>query len=307
MRPDPRSPRGSSRLNLVKAGIRVFAEKGFEGARIREIADLAGVNVSLVSFHYGGKEGLYRTLLRHAGRLVRRMMKALPGLPGSQDPDALPKAALALRAEVERFLRSGLEPPGGGAGPLPRSVRRTLRALVVREMAFPRPGGESVLREAMLQPMAYLEQCIRVLRPDLDDAGRLAMASTMRTQVVHLPGALEMLGPLRSGGADPVDLPAVIEHCLDFDLRGIGALWSPGSRWLFAVATGPGYYFRQSGFDLGYALEFRSTFYAARRLGHGNAVGISFSHYSNSGMRNHNPGAETVRVFYAFPVPWFWR
>ena len=41
--------------------------------------------------------------------------------------------------------------------------------------------------------------------------------------------------------------------------------------------------------------------------GTGNVVGTSFSHYSNSGMRNHNPGAETVRVFYAFPVPWFWR
>ncbi len=88
---------------------------------------------------------------------------------------------------------------------------------------------------------------------------------------------------------------------------GPGVLWSPDSRWLFAAATGPGYYFRQSGFDLGYALEFRSTFYAARRLEHGNVVGTSFSHYSNSGMRNHNPGAETVRVFYAIPVPWIWR
>ena len=55
MRPDPSSPRGSSRLNLIKAAVRVFAEKGFEGARVREIAGLAGVNSSLVSFHYGGK------------------------------------------------------------------------------------------------------------------------------------------------------------------------------------------------------------------------------------------------------------
>jgi AcrR family transcriptional regulator len=222
MRPDPSSPRSSSRLNLIKAAVRVFAEKGFEGARVREIAGLAGVNSSLVSFYFGGKEGLYQTLLRHAGRLARHMMKTLPDVPGSQEPDARPKAALALKAEVERFLRSGLEPPGARAGHLPRSVRRALHALVVREMTFPRPGGEGVLREAMGQPMAYLEQCIRVLRPDLDDVGRLAMALNIRTQVVHLPGALEMLGPLRSGGADPVDLPAVIEHCLDFDLRGIG-------------------------------------------------------------------------------------
>ena len=57
MRPDPGSPRGSSRLNLIKAAVRVFAEKGFEGARVREIAGLAGVNSSLVSFHYRGREG----------------------------------------------------------------------------------------------------------------------------------------------------------------------------------------------------------------------------------------------------------
>ena len=43
-------------------------------------------------------------------------MKTLPDVPGSQDPDARPKAALALRAEVEMFLRSGLEHPGAGAG-----------------------------------------------------------------------------------------------------------------------------------------------------------------------------------------------
>jgi len=35
-------------------------------------------------------------------------------------------------------------------------------------------------------------------------------------------------------------------------------------------------------------------------------AGASFSHYSNSGMKDPNPGAETVRLFWAFPAPWLW-
>jgi AcrR family transcriptional regulator len=39
------------------------AEKGFEGATVKDLADEAGVNVSLVSYHFGGKDGLYRACI----------------------------------------------------------------------------------------------------------------------------------------------------------------------------------------------------------------------------------------------------
>ncbi|NUM88004.1 MAG: TetR/AcrR family transcriptional regulator [Bdellovibrionales bacterium] len=52
---------------LLKAARKVFARKGFPAATVKEIADEAGVNISLISYHFNGKEGIYRACLREFG------------------------------------------------------------------------------------------------------------------------------------------------------------------------------------------------------------------------------------------------
>lgn len=56
-------PERSRRL-LLEAARDEFAQKGFAGARVQDIADRAGVNKQLIAYHFGGKEGLYRELGR---------------------------------------------------------------------------------------------------------------------------------------------------------------------------------------------------------------------------------------------------
>ena len=51
-----------SRERLLDAALDVFSAKGFAGGRVQEIADRAGVNAQLISYYFGGKEGLYRAL-----------------------------------------------------------------------------------------------------------------------------------------------------------------------------------------------------------------------------------------------------
>lgn len=52
---------------LIKAGTSLFAEKGYHETSVRDIAKTAGVNPSLINYHFGGKEELYRTILEEAG------------------------------------------------------------------------------------------------------------------------------------------------------------------------------------------------------------------------------------------------
>ena len=47
------------REQLLQVGRRLFAEKGFEGTSVEEIAAKAGVSKPVVYEHFGGKEGLY--------------------------------------------------------------------------------------------------------------------------------------------------------------------------------------------------------------------------------------------------------
>ncbi len=52
-----------SRIRLIEAATPLFAQKGFAGVSIRELAEAAGVNSALISYHFGGKEGLYEAVL----------------------------------------------------------------------------------------------------------------------------------------------------------------------------------------------------------------------------------------------------
>lgn len=52
------------RNRLLEVGTRLFAERGLHGVGIRELSQAAGTSISMVSYYFGGKEGLYAAVLR---------------------------------------------------------------------------------------------------------------------------------------------------------------------------------------------------------------------------------------------------
>lgn len=61
----------SIKEQLLETAERLFAEKGYDGVGIREITATAGVNVSMVSYYFGGKEGLYKAVLLGKVQLLK--------------------------------------------------------------------------------------------------------------------------------------------------------------------------------------------------------------------------------------------
>src|SRR5689334_16372155 len=47
-----------TRQALIRAGLRLFGAKGFDGTSTREIAAEANANIGSIAYHFGGKEGL---------------------------------------------------------------------------------------------------------------------------------------------------------------------------------------------------------------------------------------------------------
>ena len=52
-----------TREALLDAALAEFGAKGLAGARVSEIAARAGVNKQLISYYFGGKDGLYNAIL----------------------------------------------------------------------------------------------------------------------------------------------------------------------------------------------------------------------------------------------------
>jgi AcrR family transcriptional regulator len=72
-----------------------FGAKGFAGARVKRIADRAGLNHQLISYYFGGKAGLYQALQRR----------------WRQTSGDLNRPELPLEEVVVRFLEASLANP----------------------------------------------------------------------------------------------------------------------------------------------------------------------------------------------------
>jgi AcrR family transcriptional regulator len=54
--------KNNGRERLMDAALNLFSEKGYHATSVREISDLAKINVSQISFYFGGKQGLLNAI-----------------------------------------------------------------------------------------------------------------------------------------------------------------------------------------------------------------------------------------------------
>jgi AcrR family transcriptional regulator len=84
----------------MKAAERLFAEKGYDATSIRAIVAKARVNQAAINYHFGGKDGLYREVLRAAFR----------GMTQDQLSHAEDMKTLSREEALAAFIRRQLRP-----------------------------------------------------------------------------------------------------------------------------------------------------------------------------------------------------
>ena len=141
--------RGTERREqLIEVARRLFAEKGFEGTSVEEIAARAEVSKPVVYEHFGGKEGLYAVVVdREVGYLLATIESALAD--ASRSRELVEQAALALLDYVEthtdgfRILvrDSSVASSSGSFASLLSDVATQVEGLLVTE--FKRHGLEA--------------------------------------------------------------------------------------------------------------------------------------------------------------------
>jgi AcrR family transcriptional regulator len=88
------------REHILDAAEQVFAERGFENAKLQDISALAGVSMGTIYAIFPGKEELFRGILDERGRELLQVARA-----GAQS-DADPRVALErlIEAYIDYFI-----------------------------------------------------------------------------------------------------------------------------------------------------------------------------------------------------------
>jgi AcrR family transcriptional regulator len=121
-----------TRERILEAALDLFGERGLNGATVRDIAARAKVNVAAISYHFGGKEELYRAVAETvigalAGRVRARVGWLLTAPP--RDPES-------AMAALEELFTTFVDVIVG-----PEEMRRVAR-FVIREQMQPTSAFE---------------------------------------------------------------------------------------------------------------------------------------------------------------------
>ncbi|MFW0784560.1 TetR/AcrR family transcriptional regulator [Gordonia sp. CPCC 206044] len=97
--PRARMTGAQRRLQLIEVARGLFAERGFEGTSIEEIAQRAGVSKPIVYEHFGGKEGLYAVVVDREMETLLEMVTS--SLTKNRSLYRIQQVALALLTYME--------------------------------------------------------------------------------------------------------------------------------------------------------------------------------------------------------------
>lgn len=127
--------------NILLAAERLFAERGFHGVSIRDIADEAGVQFALVGYYYGPKMDLYHEIFRQRAGYIQQRLDSLAlaqqTTPGEQLLEEIVKAFVLPVLQVAR------QPEG-----------RHFMRLIQRGMDEQLKEDETLIRD-MFDPLAH--------------------------------------------------------------------------------------------------------------------------------------------------------
>lgn len=67
----PEQVLSDKKQHIILTAVELFAEKGFDGSSIRDLAARAGVNVAMVNYYFGSKEKLFEAIVEHRASFMR--------------------------------------------------------------------------------------------------------------------------------------------------------------------------------------------------------------------------------------------
>jgi AcrR family transcriptional regulator len=177
---------------LLQTAVEQFGRLGFEGASTRDIARASGTAMSSITYHFGGKEGLYLAAADHiAESIAVFQMPVLKAAleTGTASPEAAREAILKILDNMAMMMLA------------PQS--EDWSRFIIREQQAPTEAFERLYRGIMVHVVDAMMTLMRLVRPDLDDTNLRATGILMFGQAMVLRAGRATI--LRAMGVDAID------------------------------------------------------------------------------------------------------
>jgi AcrR family transcriptional regulator len=197
-------PSDITRERIMKAAERLFAERGYDATSIRAIVAKARVNQAAINYHFDGKDGLYREVLRAAFRALTEQQ-----LEHADDMKAMSREA-ALAEFIRRQLRPLL-----GRDEYSRHMR-----ILNWETVRPTAVFRKLLSEEAAPFMGLAVELVRRFQPEADQR-------TLTAAAVWLVGQCSVFLRNREQLADP-PLGLVLDEAAVEWLAQLVSRWATG-------------------------------------------------------------------------------
>jgi AcrR family transcriptional regulator len=203
-----------TRLLILNAAERAFAEQGFAAVSIRQVVARAGVNLAAVHYHFGSKSALIEAVFsRRLQPINARRLEMLDTLEGSAGAESPPLEGV-VRALIEPML--DLRQTDGDDG-------RIGARIYGRVIAEPNDDIQEMLRSQLHPVIERFTVAFSRALPDLPRAVLLWRIYYSVGATAHVMCDPARFKQLSGGICDPADVREVVRQLVTFLTAGLRA------------------------------------------------------------------------------------
>jgi AcrR family transcriptional regulator len=89
-------------VQIMEAAEELFAEKGFAGTSVRDVAKKAGVNLAMISYYFGSKQKLMESIFKYRGQNITLQLESMLQ---NTEMNAIEKVYSLIDNHIDRMMK----------------------------------------------------------------------------------------------------------------------------------------------------------------------------------------------------------